>query len=147
MKHVTFYLLRSNPLSRIMYDIEQLVCNLVYIQWRDKNKRIIILCINKEQAIRLDEKLWQWTDKSFLPHNLAGEGPKHGAPVELTWPQNHLNTSYDLLINLLPKFIKYINSFHEVIDFVPYEESHKNLARERYKDYRRLGFNLYIQKL
>jgi DNA polymerase-3 subunit chi len=47
-----------------------------------------------------------------------------------------------LLISLLGNFADFATAFHEVVDFVPYEDSLKQLARERYKAYRSVGFNL-----
>ena len=48
----------------------------------------------------------------------------------------------DLLISLLPHFADFATAFHEVIDFVPYEDTLKQLARDRYKAYRSVGFQL-----
>ncbi|VFP83353.1 DNA polymerase III subunit chi [Candidatus Erwinia haradaeae] len=147
MKKATFYLLWSNPPSEEIDDQEKWICGLIHAKWRSSRKRIIIACINKTQAIRLDEALWRWSPYTFLPHNLIGEGPMHGAPVELVWPKKNLNTSYDILINLLPECIDYASSFSEIIDFVPSEESCKKLARIRYKKYRNLGFTLFTRPL
>lgn len=46
----------------------------------------------------------------------------------------------DLLINLQSQFADFATAFHEVIDFVPIDEQLKQLARERYKIYRSVGF-------
>lgn len=48
----------------------------------------------------------------------------------------------DLLIALLPQFADFATAFHEVVDFVPYEDTLKQLARDRYKAYRSVGFHL-----
>ena len=77
-----------------------------------------------------------------MPHNLAGEGPHYGAPVELCWPGKRGNAPRDLLIALLPQFADFATAFHEVVDFVPYEDTLKQLARDRYKAYRSVGFHL-----
>ena len=47
-----------------------------------------------------------------------------------------------ILISLRTDFADFATAFTEVVDFVPYEESLKQLARERYKAYRLAGFNL-----
>jgi len=36
----------------------------------------------------------------------------------------------------------FASAFHEVIDFVPHEDDLKQLARDRYKAYRSVGFQL-----
>ena len=46
------------------------------------------------------------------------------------------------MICLQTEFADFATAFHEVIDFVPYEDALKQLARERYKIYRSVGFQL-----
>ena len=48
----------------------------------------------------------------------------------------------ELMICLQTEFADFATAFHEVIDFVPYEDALKQLARERYKIYRSVGFQL-----
>ncbi|ONG14797.1 DNA polymerase III subunit chi [Klebsiella pneumoniae] len=50
--------------------------------------------------------------------------------------------SRPILISLRLNFADFATAFTEVIDFVPYEDNLKQLARERYKAYRMAGFNL-----
>ncbi|WP_073961163.1 DNA polymerase III subunit chi, partial [Sodalis-like endosymbiont of Proechinophthirus fluctus] len=107
-----------------------------------KRKRVLIACENDAQALRLDEALWAHDPNAFVPHNLAGEGPRCGAPVEICWPQRRGNAPRDLLISLLPTCADFASTFHEVIDFVPNEDALKQLARDRYKAYRSVGFQL-----
>ncbi|VFP84527.1 DNA polymerase III subunit chi [Candidatus Erwinia haradaeae] len=147
MKRATFYLLWSSTASYLIDNQTQWICNLVHAQWREKRKGILVACLDQQQAIQLDQALWTWAPHTFLPHNLVGQGPTHGAPVELIWPPQCPDTSYDLLITLLPQCINYASSFSEVIDFVPLAESCKALARARYKTYRNLGFTLHTKQL
>jgi DNA polymerase-3 subunit chi len=141
MKNATFYLLDNDTHADGLSAVEQLVCELAADRFR-AGKRVLVACENAQQAIRLDEALWQRDAQAFVPHNLAGEGPRYGAPVELAWPQRRGSAPRDLLISLLPQFADFATAFLEVIDFVPYEESQKQLARERYKAYRVAGFHL-----
>jgi len=141
MKNATFYLLETDTPVDGLSALEALVCELAEARWR-AGKRVLIACESEQQAIKLDEALWQRPASAFVPHNLAGEGPKYGAPVELAWPQRRGNAPRDLLISLLPQFADFATAFHEVIDFVPYEDSLKQLARDRYKAYRSVGFHL-----
>ncbi|VGP15728.1 DNA polymerase III subunit chi [Klebsiella quasipneumoniae subsp. similipneumoniae] len=117
------------------------MCDIAAERWRN-GKRVLIACEDEQQAIRLDEALWSRPPESFVPHNLAGEGPRGGAPVEIAWPQKRNSSPRDILISLRLNFADFATAFTEVIDFVPYEENLKQLARERYKAYRMAGFNL-----
>ncbi|WP_312983942.1 DNA polymerase III subunit chi [Atlantibacter sp.] len=141
MKSATFYLLDNDTHQDGLSAVEQLVCEIAAERWR-AGKRVLIACENEAQAIRLDEALWARDPDSFVPHNLAGEGPRAGAPVELAWPQKRGSSARDVLISLLPGFADFATAFPEVVDFVPYEETQKQLARERYKAYRVAGFHL-----
>ena len=62
------------------------MCDVAAARWR-AGKRILIACVDEAQATRIDEALWKRDPDSFVPHNLAGEGPRGGAPVEIAWPQ------------------------------------------------------------
>ncbi|SFN25112.1 DNA polymerase III, chi subunit [Izhakiella capsodis] len=141
MKNATFYLMESSEVADGLSAVEALVCELAGERWR-AGKRVLVACESEEQANRLDEAIWQRPVDAFIPHNLAGEGPGYGAPVELAWPQRRGNAPRDLLISLLPQFADFATAFYEVIDFVPHEESLKQQARERYKAYRTAGFHL-----
>lgn len=141
MRNATFYLLDNDTQQDGLSAVEQLVCEIAAERWR-AGKRVLIACEDEKQAIRLDEALWARPAESFVPHNLAGEGPRGGAPVEIAWPEKRNSSPRDLLISLRVGFVDFATAFTEVVDFVPYEDSLKQSARERYKAYRVAGFNL-----
>ncbi len=141
MKNATFYLLDQHDLQDGLTAVERLACELAASRWRGGN-RVLVACEDEEQALKLDEALWQRDPASFVPHNLAGEGPRYGAPVEICWPGRRGNAPRELLISLLPHCADFASAFHEVIDFVPFEDHMKQLARDRYKAYRSVGFQL-----
>ena len=113
MKNATFYLLDNDATVDGLSAVEQLVCDIAAERWRN-GKRVLIAC----------------------------EGPRGGAPVEIAWPQKRNSSPRDILISLRLNFADFATAFTEVIDFVPYEDNLKQLARERYKAYRMAGFNL-----
>ena len=123
MKNATFYLLDNDATVDGLSAVEQLVCDIAAERWRN-GKRVLIACEDEQQAIRLDEALWS------------------RAPVEIAWPQKRNSSPRDILISLRLNFADFATAFTEVIDFVPYEDNLKQLARERYKAYRMAGFNL-----
>ena len=141
MRNATFYILDNDNTVDGLSAVEQLGCEIAAERWR-AGKRVLIACENEKQALRLDEALWARPAESFVPHNLAGEGPSGGAPVELAWPEKRNSSPRDLLISLRVGFADFATAFTEVIDFVPYEDSLKQSARDRYKAYRVAGFNL-----
>ncbi|RXK33192.1 DNA polymerase III subunit chi [Arsenophonus endosymbiont of Bemisia tabaci Asia II 3] len=143
MKKATFYLIAQLSSQAELESHEWLACQLAAENWR-MGKRVLIACEDQIQAEKLDEILWQREPYQFVPHNLAGEGPRYGAPVELCWLTKRGNSARDILINLQSTFANFATAFHEVIDFVPIDENLKQLARERYKTYRSMGFHLIM---
>lgn len=143
MKKATFYLIAQLSSQAELKSHEWLACQLAAENWR-MGKRVLIACEDQIQAEKLDEILWQREPYQFVPHNLAGEGPRYGAPVELCWPTKRGSSARDILINLQSTFANFATAFYEVIDFVPIDENLKQLARERYKTYRSMGFNLIM---
>ena len=139
MPIVTFYQLDDNS-----QDANQDVlkaCSHLLLETLKNRKWATVLCTNKQQAEDVDEFVWQHPVDSFIPHNLAGEGPKQGTPAEITWLGQALNSRHTL-INLSQSMIDNYRQYQHIIDFVPVEETQKQQARERYKQYKLAGCNM-----
>nr|WP_194362663.1 DNA polymerase III subunit chi [Neptunicella marina] len=117
-----------------------LACQLATDCYRQR-QRCVILTGSKADAEAIDDLLWQQPVDAFVPHNLAGEGPANGAPVEINWQQANVNNRA-VLINLSNNMPDYAQRFRQIYDFVPAEEQAKQQARERYKHYRAAGHQL-----
>lgn len=141
MKKVFFYLFTDPDKAVPLRQHEYLACQKAFEAWQ-QNLRTLMVCQSKEQAEKIDEYLWQFDTSRFLPHNLVGEGPQFGAPVEICWLGCRGSGVRQLLINLQDELIDVAVMFNDVVDFVPFEEKDKMLARKRYKAYKNLGFNL-----
>jgi DNA polymerase-3 subunit chi len=125
---------------------ERQACELAADAWR-LGKRVLIACETEQQALLLDEALWQREPDQFVPHNLSGEITTYATPIEICWVGKRNSQRRDLLISLQSAVPDFVNSFNQVIDFVPEDEQQKNQARERYKQYRQLGFELITQQI
>ena len=115
-------------------------CELAARCFRQK-KRCLVMCADQVAAEAFDNLLWQQPLNAFVPHNLTGEGPAGGAPVEITWPNNGY-ANRPILINLSDQMPQNGQKFRQIYDFVPAAEDAKQLARERYKHYRAAGFQM-----
>lgn len=140
MKHVQFYLL-SQADSAELSAAEMQACELAAQAWR-LGKRVLIVCETEQQALNIDEALWARDPDSFVPHNLSGEITTYPTPIEISWKGKRNAQRRDLLISLQTELPEFIGSFTQIIDFVPVEETAKAQARERYKQYRQLGWQL-----
>ena len=139
--HVMFYMLDEQQGDKI--DLVMLNACFQAAHYYRQNQRVFIYCQDQNQAHQIDELLWSFDPDSFVPHNLPGEGPKSGAPVEISW-QSPTNRR-PILVNLTSTVPNFAQNYSQIIDFVPHNESLKQLARERYKHYRQQGFNVENQ--
>ena len=124
-------------------DLQAFACYLV-AQCYSNNQRLSVLCADKVQAEAVDELLWQLPAERFIAHNLAGEGPKGGALVEITWPKQSALRS--IVVNLSAQEIPQANRYQTIYDFVPVDEALKPAARERYKLCKLAGCEMQFAK-
>ncbi|OOF78854.1 DNA polymerase III subunit chi [Rodentibacter caecimuris] len=136
-KNAQFYILNAESKK----SVEQLACDLAASAWR-LGKRILIACETEQQALDIDEALWQRDPNEFVPHNLSGEATQYPTPIEISWRGKRNAQRRDLLINLQQDVPEFSHSFTQLIDFVPVEEMSKAQARERYKQLRMQGWQL-----
>lgn len=106
-------------------------------------RKCTVLCADQVQAEELDEFIWRHPADEFIPHNLFGEGPTMGTPVEINWLENY-QTNYYLknsafVVNLSGNYLEQFSKFNHLIDFVPHKDADKAKARERYKRYKQAG--------
>lgn len=144
MPQVTFYILPDDsPAAADTDGINQaaavLACQLTTARFR-QNQTVFMLAQTQAQAEQLDEMLWQQDPHSFVPHGLSDEATVTQAPVEIG--TGLPKRSRLILINLAETVPAFAHRFAQIIDFVPADEIQKQQARERYKQYRALGFTL-----
>lgn len=145
MKKATFYLLQQQKINEFDATI-MATCDLASRAWRS-GKRVLISCETEEQALEVDEALWEKEPDQFVPHNLSGEVTTNAPPVEISWKGKRNSQRRDLLINLQQQIPDFINSFNQIIDFVSVNEQDKEKARERYKQLRQMGWQLATEKV
>lgn len=139
-KHAQFYILPADD-EQDLTQAERLACELCASQWR-AGKRVLVACESEAQALKLDDVLWARDADAFVPHNLSGEITTYATPIELSWVGKRNSQRRDVLIVLQSAVPEYAAHFQQIFDFVPAADAPKAQARERYKHYRQLGFNL-----
>lgn len=141
----TFFLLAESDVPALEA-VNQLACQLAESHYR-KQLKIYVHCGSRTQAFEIDETLWQFDPKSFVPHNLKGEGLEGGSPVEIGFDQVGSTTNRHLLINLADQAPSFAVNFGQIIDFVAADENHKTIARDRFRQYRAMGVSLTTHDL
>lgn len=113
-----------------------------------RDLRVLILSGSLDEAKAIDELLWTFNDRSFVPHQLseAGRSMDPETAVHLIHTQVP-NGAADLLVNLsdwLPPGLDRIGRIAEIIDADP---QRRRLGRERFKSYREQKLTLETHQL
>ena len=144
MSSVTFFMLPEATED----EQNQMICDKIAELFR-QYKKVRVFAASQQHAETLDELLWQRPADGFIPHNVHGEGPANGVPVEILWPQadNVARRPGYVLFNLAEQVPAQAQQSQTVFDIVPPAEAQKTIARERYKHYRANGCQLTTQPL
>ncbi|MDN7123824.1 DNA polymerase III subunit chi [Pseudidiomarina terrestris] len=119
----------------------QFFCQTICERWREFGS-VRVWCRDQQHAEMLDEALWQQPADAFVPHNLVGEGPPYGAPVELCWPTAAVSQRRcKVSVNFMPTAPQFAGA-QLIVDQVPSAPEQRQEARERFKWYRQQGVNL-----
>ncbi|AKC60218.1 DNA polymerase III subunit chi [Blochmannia endosymbiont of Camponotus (Colobopsis) obliquus] len=146
MQTVTFYILNKNITHNKLTPTETFACKIAIIKWREGN-RILIICNNNNQAININTALWEYEINSFIPHDLIkNKKIEKNIPILISSQYHKIKTQNVLLITLITQNIKFSHNFNNVIELVPNDELSKQWARQRYKEYKKIGATLITVK-
>ncbi|MCP4002034.1 MAG: DNA polymerase III subunit chi [Gammaproteobacteria bacterium] len=130
---VNFYILNTvEPASRLNF-----ACRLTEKAY-SLNNRVYAHTATPRDAQQLDEMLWTFRQGSFVPHQLLTDAGKHRAPVSIG-TNDTSEKNGDLLINLAEAIPEFISGFQRVAEIICSDEQSRQIGRERFKNYRRLG--------
>ena len=101
---------------------------------------------SRADAVALDGMLWTFRDISFLPHALADERTPDPAPIIIGW-LGQAPTTDAVLINLSHELPDFAGGFRRVIEPVAASPEARAESRERYRQYRELGWELSSQQM
>ena len=135
MTQVDFYILEeSGPRSRMLF-----ACKLAE-KVAGMGHRVFVQAESEGAARELDELMWTYHDRSFLPHCLAVD-PDTEATVHIG-PGAEPATGFHLLINLGQEVPGFFSRFERVAEVVDGDESRKAQGRERFRFYKDRGYPL-----
>ncbi|MBF2760340.1 MAG: DNA polymerase III subunit chi [Ectothiorhodospiraceae bacterium AqS1] len=124
---------------------ELLACRLSEKAWR-KGHRVLILASDRRAASRIDDRLWDFRDDSFVPH-LTLEGETTGSEIPLLVPvvigiPGQWRDGIDVLIPLVLDVPEEAKGAARIVEIIPADDNERQAGRRRYREYRRLGFSL-----
>ncbi|CAM3158329.1 DNA polymerase III subunit chi [Vibrio rarus] len=141
MSVATFYVIKANSSADSAAGFQNYVCYLIR-HFTAQGARLYLHTKDKQDAEQWDECIFQLSEEDFIAHNLAGEGPRQGTPLEIGHTNTRLHRSRNIVINLAQDDTNFAGIVPQVVDFVPCDEKAKHIARERYKIYRQAGYEM-----
>ena len=143
MTRINFYIIESGTDEAI----QSFICRLTEKAYSQTNT-VYIQALDQQHALNLDELLWSFNDKSFIPHQLADEQKDHskvliGYQAESEVPADH----HDVLINFNHATPTFFSQFERVAEIVASDEVSREKGRERYRFYKDRGYALETHKM
>ena len=135
MPRADFYLIAK---PRFRDDPLLLVCELVKRAYAAEQPTLI-LARSPEQADALDEKLWEFDEESFIPHQLAGEEDDAITAVVIAAPGVE-TAGRPLVVNLRDECAS--GTFERVLEVVAADPAERDGSRVRWAEYKRRGFDV-----
>lgn len=135
MTRVDFYILPDDDEDRR----QVYLCRLVDKAWRMGN-RVWIHVPEDARAEALDERLWTFSEGSFLPHERSGEGADD-CPVILGGGDP--DSARELLVNEDAEVPSFFSRFERVAEVINQDPESKSKGRARYAFYRDRGYELH----
>jgi DNA polymerase III subunit chi len=131
-ERVDFYILKSAA-AKQRWNFACRLTEKAYL----RDLRVVIACDNAADAQALDDLLWTYNEKSFVPHTLASEGQDldSSTPVHLIVQPTTAATA-DLLVNLSGTLPVDWEKYPRIAEIVDADEERRRLGRERFKSYR-----------
>lgn len=138
MTRIDFYILQDVNVAAQ----HRFACRLAS-QAVSSGQPVVLHAADEQLAREMDELLWHYPDRRFVPHALAGDPRAAAAPVLITWQDP---PAFDgILFNLTPEVPHFFNRFHRVVEVVVQDQL--EVGRERYRFYRHRGYPLYDHKM
>jgi DNA polymerase-3 subunit chi len=107
-------------------------------------QRVYIHTDSEDAARRLDERLWTFHDRSFVPHCIAGA--RSDVPVVIGYGQAPAD-AFDFLINIAAQVPDFYDRCARVAELVDGDAERREQGRERYRYYRERGLTPDTHKL
>jgi DNA polymerase-3 subunit chi len=104
-----------------------------------RDLRVVIVNDSPADARVLDDMLWTFNERSFIPHQicLEAQAPDPATKVYLT-TMPAATPAADLLVNLTDRLPEQWERFARIAEIIDADDERRRLGRERFKSYRDL---------
>jgi DNA polymerase III subunit chi len=109
----------------------------------EQGQHVYLRTESADETRRLDDLLWSFNDRGFLPHEIARPAipPPHSRVMIMLGEGDAPTSHRQLLVNLSATPAD-TDNYERVAEIVDIDPERKRLARERYKQYRERGCTL-----
>lgn len=139
MSRVDFYILPEGA------GTDRFACTIAKKAWSAGN-RVHIHTQSEERAKSMDDLLWTFRDISFIPHEVYNGSIDEETPVTIGFGKNFPEQS-QVIINLDNDIPDFVSSFDRIVEIVGGDETNKQYARRRYKQYKSGDYETHDHKI
>ena len=131
-ERVDFYVLKSAA-ARQRWTFACRLTEKAYL----RDLRVVIVSDTLADAQALDDLLWTFNERSFIPHQLCAEkgAPDPDTKIHLTLDAAAVPPA-DLLVNLTDRLPGEWQRYARIAEIIDADEERRRLGRERFKTYR-----------
>jgi DNA polymerase-3 subunit chi len=144
-ERVDFYVLKSSTAKQRW----TFACRLTEKAYL-RDLKVVLLSESAADAEALDELLWTFNERAFVPHELRRAPPSATAmgsvPVQLTADLNAIEAA-DLLVNLSDRLPVGLERFTRIAEIMDGDAERRAKGRERFKAYRDLKLPVETHQL
>jgi DNA polymerase-3 subunit chi len=113
-----------------------------------RDLKVVLVSETADDARVIDELLWTFNERSFVPHDILRDQPSFDAstPVRLTFDLDAVEAA-DLLVNLSGSLPARLERFSRIAEIIDADDERRRLGRERFKAYRELKLPVETHQL
>jgi DNA polymerase III subunit chi len=141
-ERVDFYVLKSAA-ARQRWAFACRLTEKAYLQ----DLKIVIVCDTLADAQALDELLWTFNDRSFIPHKVCPDEQSVDPATAVHLTVETAITAADLLVNLTKRLPPQFERYSRIAEVIDADEERRRLGRERFKAYRDLKLPLETHQI
>jgi DNA polymerase-3 subunit chi len=141
-ERVDFYVLKSAA-ARQRWAFACRLTEKAYL----KDLKIVIVSDTLADAQALDELLWTFNDRSFIPHKVCLDENSVDPATAVHLTVETVLPTADLLVNLAQRLPAQFQRYARIAEVIDADEERRRLGRERFKAYRDLKLPLETHQI
>ena len=112
-----------------------------------RDMRVVIVHDTLSDARAVDDMLWTFNDRSFVPHELSTDEHSEDSATKVHLAVEPAAPAADLLVNLAARLPAHWERYARIVEIIDADEERRRLGRERFKAYRDLKVTLETHQL